>query len=137
MAGIGVVEVTIIIVGILAVKRCRKQRSSVMFYRNNTTRHGKENDGRPVSRKTVCSIDNVYATIPEEEFDENPYKDLSEGVYDTTSKRRSHVNGSWNEYSRGSFYSRLFRSSKIIERRSVEEMHPMFSTFRDTKKETK
>ncbi|XP_062616401.1 uncharacterized protein LOC134278089 isoform X2 [Saccostrea cucullata] len=130
MAGIGVVEVTIIIVGILAVKRCRKQR-------NNTTRHGKENDGRPVSRKTVCSIDNVYATIPEEEFDENPYKDLSEGVYDTTSKRRSHVNGSWNEYSRGSFYSRLFRSSKIIERRSVEEMHPMFSTFRDTKKETK
>ncbi|XP_062612216.1 uncharacterized protein LOC134274003 [Saccostrea cucullata] len=130
MVGIGVVEVTIIIVGILAVKRFRQNKSK-------TTRRSKENVGRPVSRKTVCSIDNVYATIPEEEFEENPYKDLSEGVYDTTSKRRSHVNGSRNEYSRGSFYSRLFRSSKISGRSSIQEMHPMFSTFRDTKKETK
>ncbi|XP_062616397.1 uncharacterized protein LOC134278088 isoform X2 [Saccostrea cucullata] len=130
MVGIGVVEVTIIIVGILAVKRFRQNKS-------NTIRRSKENDGRPVSRKTVCSIDNVYATIPEEEFDENPYKDLSEGVYDTTSKRRSHVNGGWNEYSRGSFYTRLFRSSKISGSRPVEETHPMFSTFRGSKKETK
>ncbi|XP_062610455.1 uncharacterized protein LOC134272224 [Saccostrea cucullata] len=130
MVGIVMVEVTIIIVGILAVKRFRQKK-------NNTTRRSKENVVRPVSRKTVCSIDNVYSTIPEEEFDENPYKELSEGVYDTTSKRRSHVNGNWNEYSRGSFYSRLFRSSKVSGGRPVEETHPMFSTFRDSKKETK
>ncbi|XP_061194313.1 uncharacterized protein LOC133202476 isoform X2 [Saccostrea echinata] len=118
MVGIGVVEMTIIIMGILAVKRYRQQR-------NNTTRQIKANDGRPVSRKTVCSVDNIYATIPEEDYDENPYKDLSDGFYDTTSKRRSHVYCSRNEYSRGSFYSRLFRSSKINGRGPIEEAHPM------------
>ncbi|XP_062593417.1 uncharacterized protein LOC134254903 [Saccostrea cucullata] len=86
MMGIGVVEVTIIIVGVLAVKRFRQKKKS--------SRTSKEaNDRRPVSRKTVFGIDNEYDTIPFDESDENPYKDLSEGVYDATSKRRSHVNG--------------------------------------------
>ncbi|XP_062616399.1 uncharacterized protein LOC134278088 isoform X4 [Saccostrea cucullata] len=82
MMGIGVVEVTIIIVRILAVKRFRQHRKS------SRKRTSKEvNDRRPVSRKTVFGIDNVYDTIPFDESNENPYKDFSEGVYDTTSIR--------------------------------------------------
>ncbi|XP_061194294.1 uncharacterized protein LOC133202471 [Saccostrea echinata] len=109
MVGVVVVEVTIIIVGILVVRRCRQQR--------NNTRPNKANDRRAVS--------NVYATSPDEACDENQYKDVSEGVYDTTLKRRSHVNCSSNEYSTGSFYSRMFRGSNNDRRRPIEENLPM------------
>ncbi|XP_062610448.1 uncharacterized protein LOC134272216 [Saccostrea cucullata] len=120
MMGIGVVEVTIIIVGILAVKRFREQRKSSM------KRTSKEaNDRRPVSRKTIFGIDNVYDTIPFDESDENPYKDLSDGVYDTTSKRRSHVNRQRSNYSRGSFFLHLFHKSNHNERKSIEENIPL------------
>ncbi|XP_062616398.1 uncharacterized protein LOC134278088 isoform X3 [Saccostrea cucullata] len=75
MAGIGVVEVTIIIVGILVVKRFRQQRKSTMKRTSKET-----NDGRPVSRKTVFGIDDIYDTIPFDESHEIHIKISLKGV---------------------------------------------------------
>lgn len=79
---------------------------------------------------------NVYDVIPFDEVDdsdeENPYKDLQDGVYDTTFKRRSHLSGKPNrDDSRGSYFSHFLRNSKIFGSWKLKENQPMeMKTFR-------
>jgi hypothetical protein len=78
---------------------------------------------------------NVYDVIEfddeEDSDEENPYQDLPEGVYDTTFKRRSHLFGKpKHEESRGSYFSRVLRNSKIFGRGKSENQPMEMKTFR-------
>lgn len=62
---------------------------------------------RPVSRKSVVSVGNVYESIPMEYFsikdaipveDEGVYTEVPENVYDKTFEYRPHVNVNPNLY---------------------------------------
>ncbi|XP_048730332.2 platelet glycoprotein Ib alpha chain-like isoform X3 [Ostrea edulis] len=126
---IAVVEMTVLVIGVLAVRRQRQKRVTI-------TRRPIEGNNRPVSRKTIYSMPNVYDVIPFDEVDdsdeENPYKDLQDGVYDTTFKRRSRLSGKPNrDDSRGSYFSHFLRNSKIFGSWKLKENQPMeMKTFR-------
>ncbi|XP_055995798.1 mucin-5AC-like [Ostrea edulis] len=127
---IAVVEMAVLVIGVLAVRRQRQKRVTI-------TRRPIEGNNRPVSRKTIYSMPNVYDVIPFDEVDdsdeENPYKDLQDGVYDTTFKRQSHLSGKPNrDDSRGSYFSHFLRNSKIFGSWKLKENQPMeMKTFRD------
>lgn len=101
VAGIGVVEFTLVALGIYIVKQ-----------RRASTRHldtGKPNKekNRPVSRKSVASVGNIYESIPMEHFsikdaipeeDENVYIEVPEHMYDKTFEHRPRVNVNANLY---------------------------------------
>lgn len=66
---------------------------------------------------------------------ESPYKELPEGVYDTTSKRRSRLHLTEDKESKGNIIYDVFRRSSLC-RRSVNEAPAItFSTFKGPMKQ--
>lgn len=101
VAGIGVVELTLVALGIYIVKQRRTNTRQL-----NTGKPDKEKN-RPVSRKSVASVGNIYESIPMEHFtikdsipeeDENVYTEVPEHMYDKTFEHRPRVNVNANLY---------------------------------------
>lgn len=134
LIGLGVLEVTLIVVGVLAVKRYRRKRNS-----NPSRQASKRIDDHTntLKRQNSCGETNVYDEIniddvKEEKEEENPYKELPEGVYDTTLKRRSYlkvVGEQISNYSRGSIINK-FRTSSFFKRKVNETSVMTFSSFK-------
>lgn len=98
VAGIGVVELTLVALAIYIVKQRRSNMSGGQNAKDKT---------HPVSRKSVVSVGNVYESIPLEHFsikdaipeeDEDVYTEVPEHVYDKTFEHRPHVNVNPNLY---------------------------------------
>ncbi|XP_052712189.1 mannan-binding lectin serine protease 1-like [Crassostrea angulata] len=98
VAGIGVVELTLVALAIYIVKQRRSNMSGGQNAKDKI---------HPVSRKSVVSVGNVYESIPLEHFsikdaipeeDEDVYTEVSEHVYDKTFEHRPHVNVNPNLY---------------------------------------
>lgn len=133
LIGLGVLEVTLIVVGVLAARRYRRKRNS------NPSRHASkriDDDANTLKRQNSCGETNVYDEINiddvKEEKEENPYKELPEGVYDTTLKRRSYlkvVGERKSTYSRGSIIN-MFRTSSFFKRKVNETSVMTFSSFK-------
>lgn len=134
LIGLGVLEVTLIVVGVLAVQRYRRKRKS------NPSRQASkriDDDANTLKRQNSCGETNVYDEIniddvKEEKEEENPYKELPEGVYDTTLKRRSYlkvVGERKSNYSRGSIIN-MFRTSSFFRRKVNETSVMTFSSFK-------
>lgn len=133
LIGLGVLEVTLIVVGVLAAQRYRRKRNS------NPSRHASkriDDDANTLKRQNSCGETNVYDEINiddvKEEKEENPYKELPEGVYDTTLKRRSYlkvVGGRKSNYSRGSIIN-MFRTSSFFKKKVNETSVMTFSSFK-------
>lgn len=101
VAGISVVELTLVALGIYIAKQRRANTSHL------TTGKPDEDKIRPVSRKSVASVCKVYESIPLEHFsikdaipeeDEGVYIEVPEHVYDKTFKHRPRVNVNPNLY---------------------------------------
>lgn len=134
LIGLGVLEVTLIVVGVLAVQRYRRKRNY-----NLSRQASKRIDDHTntLKRQNSCGETNVYDEIniddvKEEKEEENPYKELPEGVYDTTLKRRSYlkvVGEHISNYSRGSIINK-FRTSSFFKRKVNETSVMTFSSFK-------
>lgn len=101
VAGIGVVELTLVALGIYIVKQRRANKRHL-----NAGKSDKEKN-RPVSRKSVTSVGNIYESIPMEHFsikdaipeeDESVYTEVPEHMYDKTFEHRPRVNVNANLY---------------------------------------
>lgn len=101
VAGIGVVELTLVALGIYVVKQRRANKRHL-----NAGKSDKEKN-RPVSRKSVTSVGNIYESIPMEHFsikdaipeeDESVYIEVPEHMYDKTFEHRPRVNVNANLY---------------------------------------
>lgn len=89
----------------------------------------------PLQGQNRCEETHVYDEIDIDnvkEEEENQYKELPEGLYDTTLKRRSHlkVTGKQKPYhSRGSIID-MFRTSSFFRRKVNENSVMTFSSFK-------
>lgn len=99
--GIGVIEFTLVALGVYIVKQRRKNARHL-----NTEIPDKEKN-RPVSRKSVASVGNIYESIPMDHFsikdaiseeDECVYTEVPEHMYDKTFEHRPRVNVNPNLY---------------------------------------
>lgn len=124
LIGLGVLEVTLIVVGVLAVQRYRRKRRRNGDHTNT------------LKRQNSCGETHVYEEIDindvKEEEEESQYKKLPEGVYDTTLKRRSHlkvVGERKSNYSRGSIIN-MFRTSSFFRRKVNDTSVMTFTSFK-------
>lgn len=101
VTGIGVVEFTLVVLGIYIVKQ---RRAST---RQLDTGKPDKGENRPVSRKSVASVGNIYESIPMDhisikdaipEEDESVYTEVPEHMYDKTFEHRPRVNVNANLY---------------------------------------
>nr|XP_022326205.1 hepatitis A virus cellular receptor 1-like isoform X2 [Crassostrea virginica] len=100
--GISVAEFALIASGICIIKRRQKEPSK------QTHRELQVDKVRPISRKSVMSVANVYESIPLEHFSNDDimeedekggvYVDLPEHVYDRSFVKRTRANGNTNFY---------------------------------------
>lgn len=130
LIGLGVLEVTLIVVGVLAVQRYRRKRK----YYPSRKRNGDHT--YTLKRQNSCGETHVYEEIDindvKEEEEESQYKKLPEGVYDTTLKRRSHlkvVGERKSNYSRGSIIN-MFRTSSFFRRKVNDTSVMTFTSFK-------
>nr|XP_034308684.1 uncharacterized protein LOC117683497 [Crassostrea gigas] len=92
VVGLCIVELTLIIVGVLAVVKHKRRRTY-----NTALRQTDRNDGRLHTRQNSYMSANVYDEIELHGNDEliddkNPYEELPEGEYDKIFQPRPHVN---------------------------------------------
>nr|XP_022320849.1 CUB and sushi domain-containing protein 3-like isoform X2 [Crassostrea virginica] len=100
--GISVAEFALIASGICIIKRRQKEPNK------QTHRDIQVDKVRPISRKSVMSVANVYESIPLEHFSHDDimeedeeggvYVDLPEHVYDRSFVKRTRANGNTNFY---------------------------------------
>lgn len=104
---------------------------------SNPSRQASKRIDDHTNTQNSCGETNVYDEIniddvKEEKEEENPYKELPEGVYDTTLKRRSYlkvVGERKSNYSRGSIIN-MFRTSSFFKRKVNETSVMTFSSFK-------
>lgn len=135
LVGLGVVELTLIIVGTLAVVKHRRRR----IY-NTASKQTDWNNGRLHMRQNNYKSTNVYDVIELGSNNEtiedcnNPYKELPEGEYDKIFQPRPHVNNGEVQdsiYSKGAIVLTMFRRSSFSKGKANETPPAItFSTFK-------
>ncbi|XP_065940938.1 mucin-22-like [Magallana gigas] len=127
LMGLGVLEVMLIVIGALAVRRHR---------RRGNWKTTEKTDDQERTRNNYKET-NVYDEIAIDDIGkkdyESPYKELPEGVYDTTFIRRSHLNVAEDResnYTTGNIFYNVFQRASFCRRSVTDAPAITFSTFK-------